>query len=112
MTIPINTTLFKSIPINFPFITTHDPSSSIEVANVPAASSSSTARAPTATPRSTASAFTPHALRDLIPGRGSIRGVYLKRIESSSLYQGFYPSILSSLIVSNNGTALAGIGFT
>lgn len=37
---------------------------------------------------------TPLALRALLPGKGSLRGVYLKRIAVSKLYQGFYPSSL------------------
>lgn len=65
---------------------------------VPASSSSRTRAVPDA-PRAPVSSSTPTALRSLIPGRGTLRGVYLKRIASSHLYQGFYPSPLSPMVM-------------
>lgn len=71
----------------------------MQVANVPASSSS---RAPRRVPDerpAVAVGMTPKSLRDLIPGKGSLRGVYLKRIASSHIYQGFYPSILNKFVM-------------
>ena len=72
----------------------------MQVANVPASSSS---RAPRVVsderPAVALGNKTPLALRALIPGKGSLRGVYLKRIASSHIYQGFYPSNLKRTVI-------------
>ena len=54
--------------------------------------------------------YTPGELVSLIPGRGTLTGVYLKRCPtagtSSGLYQGFYPVDEGALYASINGSML------